>query len=78
MKELLTYIISSISGTDEFEITEEMDEDAQMYSYNVAIDPNYIGLIIGKDGKTIKNIRRIASIRAVLEDKSIQINITEK
>ena len=33
---------------------------------------------IGKEGKTIKNIRKILSIRATQENKAVAIDVVEK
>ncbi len=75
MIDLIKFIISKITGSADFEVTETEDEKGSLYL--VHAKPDIIGLIIGKEGKTIKNIRRIASIRAVLENKSINISVAE-
>lgn len=76
MKDLISFLISKITGSTDFDIEETQDEQGNLYT--VQAKPEIIGLIIGKGGKTIKNIRRIASIRAVMEDKSINISVTER
>ncbi len=76
MKDLIRFIITKITGSEEFDVEETEDEKGSLFV--VHAKPDIIGLIIGKEGKTIKNIRRIASIRAVLENKSINISVLEK
>lgn len=76
MKDLLSYIITNIAG-DDFEI-KEVETDAGRVDFEVSADPSIIGLIIGKMGKTIKMIRKILSIRAVIEEKSVGITVIEK
>lgn len=76
MKELLEFLIKNIAG-DEFEVKEEVLEENRI-NYQVTADPSIIGLIIGKMGKTIKTLRKILSIRAVLEEKSVNISVTER
>jgi len=76
MQELITYLISKITGSSDFEV-EEREESGKLI-YTVTANPSIIGLIIGKGGKTIKNLRKIASIRAVVENKAIHIAIEEK
>jgi predicted RNA-binding protein YlqC (UPF0109 family) len=76
MKSLLEFLIEKITGEKDFEIIEK-EEEART-TFEIKANPKIIGLIIGKAGKTIKEIRKIVSVRAVLEEKSIQISVTEK
>ena len=75
MKKLLEFIIQNITGSNDFSIEEETNEDH--VTLNVSANPSIIGLIIGKEGKTIKNIRKIVSIKATLLKKVINISVTE-
>jgi predicted RNA-binding protein YlqC (UPF0109 family) len=75
MKDLIKFLIQNITGNTDFEVEEKEDERGSLFVINAK--PEIIGLIIGKGGKTIKNIRRIASIKGVLENKSINISISE-
>jgi len=74
MVDLIKFIINKITGS--FEVEETTDEKGNVYLIHAK--PDIIGLIIGKEGKTIKNIRRVAAIKAVLLDKSINISVTER
>lgn len=76
MQDLLEYIIKGITGSDDFEI-EEIEDNGRI-TFNVYADPEIIGLIIGKDGKTIKSIRNIIKVPSTLEKKLVYINIEEK
>ncbi len=73
MEKLIHFLIHEITGSTNFEIKETEDERGSVYS--IKADPSIIGLIIGKQGATIKNIRRIAAIKAALEKKYINIAI---
>lgn len=75
MTELIKFMIKKIIGSDEFTVDEETE--GERINYLVKAKPESIGLIIGKEGKTIKNIRRIAAIRATLENKLINITVSE-
>ncbi len=75
MENLIRFLIQKITGKDDFSVEETQDEKGTLFV--VHAKPEIIGLIIGKEGKTIKNIRRIASIMAVLENKSINISVVE-
>lgn len=76
MKELLEFLIKNIAG-DDFEIKEEELEGGRI-NFNVTADPSIVGLIIGKMGKTVKALRKILSVRAVIENKSVNISVAEK
>jgi predicted RNA-binding protein YlqC (UPF0109 family) len=75
MENLIRFLIEKITGTKDFKIEETEDERGA--NYLIHANPEIIGLIIGKEGKTIKNIRRIASVRGVLENKSINLTIVQ-
>ncbi len=75
MKDLLTFLIKNIAG-DDFSIKEEELEGGRV-NFEVSANPEIIGLIIGKMGKTVKTLRKILSIRAVVENKSVNISVKE-
>lgn len=74
MKDLLEYIISSITGSSDFKVEESRPEQ-NVVNFDVVAANDIIGLIIGKEGKTIKNIRRILSIKATKEKVVVNINV---
>ena len=76
MKALATFIIQSITGSKDFNV-EEKREDRSI-NLEVKANPEITGLIIGKQGKTIKNIRKILSIKAARENSSVNISVSEK
>ncbi|MEK7188768.1 MAG: KH domain-containing protein [Patescibacteria group bacterium] len=79
MKKLLSYIIEEITGTKDFSINEEEtpSDKNSIVNLTLAIDPKYIGIIVGKEGKTIKNIKRILAVKGVLENKLVNISVKE-
>jgi len=76
MKDLLTFLIKTITGSDDFEIN-EVDQDGRV-SLNVMANSEIVGLIIGKEGKTIKNLRKILSIKATKDNLGVNINVDSK
>jgi predicted RNA-binding protein YlqC (UPF0109 family) len=76
MKDLTTFLIKNITGSEDFSVGEEREEDK--ITITVKANPEIIGLIIGKEGKTIKNIRKIISIKATIEKLAVNISVTEK
>lgn len=76
MKELLEFLLEELTGTKDFSI-EEIEEEGRVV-LNVKANPDNIGLIIGKGGKTIKAIQNILRIRGSLEKKSVYLSVSEK
>jgi predicted RNA-binding protein YlqC (UPF0109 family) len=72
---LLKYIIKGITGSSDFSI-DEKETDGRT-TYDIKASPDIIGLIIGKGGQTIRHIRNIMRIKAVLDKKSIYITVSE-
>ncbi len=75
MKELLEYILQGITGSDEINV-EETENDSAV-TFTIKSPKEYIGLIIGKEGKTIKSIRNILRIKATLEEKLVDLDVQE-
>lgn len=76
MKELLEYILKEITKNDSIEINEETDNN---FSRLTIIAPKEImGILIGKEGRTIKAIRNLIKVKATLEKKGVSVNIEEK
>jgi predicted RNA-binding protein YlqC (UPF0109 family) len=75
MKDLLNYMISAVLGEAKFELLEA--EDAGRTIFTIKTDPENVGLIIGKGGRTIKSLRNLLKVRATLEKKAVALNIGE-
>jgi predicted RNA-binding protein YlqC (UPF0109 family) len=75
MKELVEFLTKNITGTNDFEV-EEKNEDG-LVTFIIKAKPEYMGLIIGKGGKTIKTIRNLVKVRATLEKISVNISVEE-
>lgn len=74
MQDLLQYILDEIIE-GEYTITESDDNGFIVYSIKAPTDQ--IGRVIGKNGKTINAIKTLLKVRAVREDKKIDIQIAE-
>lgn len=75
MEELLKYLLTEISGSNDFTIEkEESDEDI---IFNVKVKSELMGLIIGKGGNTIKAIQTILRIKARKEGSRVTVNVSE-
>lgn len=75
MKDLLEFILKSITGSSDFTVEESRPQE-NVVNFEVIASADIIGLIIGKEGKTIKNIRKILSIRATKEKVAVNINVS--
>ncbi|MDP3994292.1 MAG: KH domain-containing protein [bacterium] len=75
MKKLLEYIIKGILGKKDFTVTESTEGD--FVNLGIKVPDEDIGLIIGKEGKTIKAIRNLLKVRATLERRGVSVSIEE-
>lgn len=73
MKALLEFLLNEIVGNDSIAVSETA-ENNNIY-LNVTAPQETVGLIIGKEGKTIKNIRRILAIRATQDNTIVNISV---
>lgn len=75
MKDLLEFIIEGITGASDFDIEEEGGENH--VSFIIKAKKDNIGLIIGKNGKTIRAIRTLLRVRATLDKKAVSLSVSE-
>jgi len=76
MKKALHYIISSIvSEGDKIEI-EEKEQDG-IIDFMIKVPKVDMGKVIGKNGKVIRAIRNALKIKAIKQNKKINIGLLE-
>jgi len=73
MEDLLSYIIKNITGTEKFEVVKNENEGLTLFT--VKVPSEYVGLVIGREGKCIKAIRNLLKVRATLENVRADLNI---
>ena len=73
MKKLLEFLVHEITGTADFTVSEEQIDDK--INLTVVVPQETVGLVIGKEGKTIKNIRKILAIKATQENTVVSVNV---
>lgn len=73
MKDLLIFLVKGVLGEEKFEVSEAEQEGRVVYT--IKTDPKNIGMIIGKGGKMIGNLRNILKVRATLEKKAVNIEV---
>jgi predicted RNA-binding protein YlqC (UPF0109 family) len=76
MKDLLEFLIKGLLGKEKFEIQETNDNN--FTTFTVKAEPSLVGILIGRGGQTIKTIRNILKVRAILEKKGVNVAVTQK
>lgn len=76
MREFIEYLIKEITSKPEEVAVKEVQENG-VYIYNVHVSNEDMGVIIGKEGKTIKSLRNLAKAKAIKDDVRIQIVLEE-
>ncbi len=76
MKEFLEFLVKGIvSKPEEVEISEAQSDS--IFVYNIHVSDEDMGVVIGKDGKTIRSIRNMAKAKAIKDNVRIQIILEE-
>ncbi len=75
MKDLVEYIVKKIvTNPDAVDVLE--DNQGTEVKLILSVDPVDMGLVIGKAGQTIKAIRKLLTVRAIVEN--VQVNLQLK
>lgn len=76
MRELIELIIKGIvDNPNQVEINEIIGDKSSIFE--IKVDPNDIGKVIGKQGRNIKSIRTIVNAAAQKDDKRVVIEIVD-
>lgn len=75
MQELLDYIVKSLVSKPEA-VKIEQTSDNQSVNFSLTVDPDDMGMIIGKSGQTIKAIRKLLIASALAENRNLRVNLT--
>lgn len=75
MKELISLLVKNIIGSEDFEIEEAVD--GGVTNFIIHTKAEFMGLVIGKGGKTIRTIRNLVKVRATLEKISVNVSVAE-
>lgn len=77
MQDLLDYLVKSLVSKPEAVVIEETT-DAEGVNLLLTVDPEDMGLIIGKNGSTIKSIRKLLITRAMAENLKVNLQLNEQ
>lgn len=76
MRELVEYIVKQLVNNPDAVIVEERAEPG-MVNFLLTVDPQDMGIVIGKAGQTIKAVRRLLTIRAISENVRVNLELKE-
>ncbi|TSC89473.1 MAG: UPF0109 protein [Microgenomates group bacterium Gr01-1014_5] len=76
MKKLLEYISRSLTENEEIQVQVQEQDGAK--AYTIVAPKEVMGILIGKEGKTIRAIRALARARAIVDQEKVFINLLEK
>lgn len=76
MQEFLSYLLTNIvKNPQDVKVTETVD--GTNYIYNILVHADDMGLVIGKEGRTIKSVRALAKAKAIKEGVMIRVELLE-
>lgn len=76
MKDLLSFIVTSLVTKPEAVLIDESNQDGNV-DLNLTVDPTDMGIIIGKNGQTIRAIRKLLTVRAIAENVRVNLQLVE-
>lgn len=76
MKDLLSYIVTNLVSKPEAVNIEQEGQNGNV-DLILTVDPSDMGLIIGKNGQTIKAIRKLLTVRAIAENVRVNLSLVE-
>ncbi len=76
MKELLEFIVKNLVTVPEAIVIDEQSEGGNV-NLILTVDPQDMGLIIGKGGQTIRAIRKLLTVRAIAENVRINLQLND-
>lgn len=76
MLEFIEYIVKQIATKPE-KATVTESKEGDIYVYMITAASEDMGILIGKEGRTIRSIRNMAKAKAIKDNVRIQINIED-
>lgn len=76
MKDLVEYIVKNLVTKPDEVFVEEMNSE-EGTNLKLKVDPEDMGLVIGKMGQTIKAIRKLVLIRAISDNQRVNLELSE-
>lgn len=77
MKEFIEYILQQlVMHPDELKVTE--DDQNGFITYHIEVSEDDMGLVIGKQGRTIRSVRSLVKAKAIKDGVRIRVELVEK
>ncbi len=77
MQELLEFIVKGIvTKPEEVKVTPETSPEGEL-NFKLKVAPEDMGTVIGKGGRIIRAIRSLVRIKAIHEDKRVNVELEE-
>ena len=77
MKDLLTYLVTSIVEQPEAVKVEETSTPEGFVNLQITVAPEDMGMVIGKGGRIIRALRNLVRVKAIKEGKRVNVELTE-
>lgn len=77
MKEFLEFLVKSIVKNEDSVLVEEGLDMTGGPLLKLTVNKEDMGLIIGKEGRTIKSLRNLVKSKAIKEGKRINVELVE-
>lgn len=76
MKDLLNFIVTSIiTKPEEVIIDEQISPEGIILT--LTVNPEDMGIVIGKGGQTIRSIRKLLAVRAMAENVRVNMQLND-
>lgn len=76
MKDFITYLVKAIVTKPEDAVVTQADSEG-VSVYTITVNNDDMGLVIGKQGRTIRSIRDLTKAKAIKDDVRIRIELNE-
>lgn len=75
MEKLLEYITKNITGK---KVSVKKTNSGDLVIYTITAPQDIMGMLIGKQGRTIRAIRALARARAIIDEENVAVKLEEK
>ncbi len=77
MKNLLHYLVTSIVEQSEAVKVESTETPEGFVNLQITVAPEDMGMVIGKGGRIIRALRNLVRVKAIKENKRVNVELTE-
>lgn len=75
MEELLIFLAAGITGSKDLKI--ESEENNDFINFKIVAPKEFVGLLVGKEGRMIKALRTLLKVKAALEKRAVGLVVEE-